>query len=891
MTNPVTPNIGLNKIDRTSPSTTYFDLDKYIDQNADAVDQFAGEASEAIGALEKRLDTEERREVVLQPGLQIVNAERSAPFKLSGIKGRTLVNLLGRDGGCESVNRWSAAYQTSVMLDTGMKEGGSSSLKVSATGTASFEHYIDHEGIPVKVDAHYILVGMAKPSNNKSKAYMRIYGLDSNNEPNNIYAASNTVEDTASFKPVVLKFKPTAVIKVVARLQLKDSLGNEIYIQDGQSGNFDSIRIYEISATEYTALDSMTPEQIAAKYPYVDSVQPVRNPYVIRYGENLLPPFYEWFSRLPYRTEEPYTVFGPAIPAQVIYIDIPVLPGIVYTLSFGSLKCDYVAIHDISGVNAGSMGYLVKVDRNPAEYSPYSVQFTGPNSGVVRIHLYAYDLQSEIDGEDRNSLPAYDIRATSPMLTFGSTPKPFKPREDAMLALQTDLYADPLTGANADEVSEKDGQYFKLAKWRKVVLDGSVYWGIYKRNTGFKDILSPIANIGGTIPISHTGVVTKYDGSLVLRTTAISTIGNGNHYLDTANVVISIANSDSGWGDDYPPDANEIKAYFMGWTMRNMSASPYNDPTGAAQKTWTPIGYTPPANWNSTWEHLRTSVPVNEVSPSLKDKTIAPYQLVYQLATPTIEPIVSEGMLTFNEGSNQIEVGTGLVVQESVKPKQHANTNWIINNTGVGTSLSNKVSAIKVIYRDSFRDYGWTKETVAGAWGTEQAYTPNAKYDPSAAYSATYLTLDKSPIVPFSGSYASNEKAMLQELTDAVQQHAIAVSVLMNKKVDKDAPGWITPTLLNGWRSPWELRPPMYKKINKIVYLAGRITGGVVGITERESVFILPVGYRPEHTVYTTVNDATFNSRYICITPSGHVNIETGSNEFINIDGVYFITG
>ena len=35
----------------------------------------------------------------------------------------------------------------------------------------------------------------------------------------------------------------------------------------------------------------MTPEQVAAKYPYVDSVQPARNPYAIRYGENLLPPF------------------------------------------------------------------------------------------------------------------------------------------------------------------------------------------------------------------------------------------------------------------------------------------------------------------------------------------------------------------------------------------------------------------------------------------------------------------------------------------------------------------------------------------------------------------------------------------------------------------------
>ena len=125
------------------------------------------------------------------------------------------------------------------------------------------------------------------------------------------------------------------------------------------------------------------------------------------------------------------------------------------------------------------MDYLVKVDRNPADDSPYSVQFTGPRTGVVRIHLYAYDLQAEIDGVDRNSLPAYDILATNPMLTLGSSEaKPFKPRGDAMLAFQTDLYADPLTGANADEVFEKDGQYFKLVKWKKIVLDGTLGWSI-----------------------------------------------------------------------------------------------------------------------------------------------------------------------------------------------------------------------------------------------------------------------------------------------------------------------------------------------------------------------------------------------------------------------------
>ncbi|MCP1425172.1 hypothetical protein J3D43_003688 [Paenibacillus xylanexedens] len=39
MNEPKTPNLGLNKIDRSSPSTTYFDLDKYLDQNWEKVDE------------------------------------------------------------------------------------------------------------------------------------------------------------------------------------------------------------------------------------------------------------------------------------------------------------------------------------------------------------------------------------------------------------------------------------------------------------------------------------------------------------------------------------------------------------------------------------------------------------------------------------------------------------------------------------------------------------------------------------------------------------------------------------------------------------------------------------------------------------------------------------
>ncbi|MFE0554775.1 hypothetical protein ACFW1P_02405 [Paenibacillus sp. NPDC058910] len=98
-------------------------------------------------------------------------------------------------------------------------------------------------------------------------------------------------------------------------------------------------------------------------------------------------------------------------------------------------------------------------------------------------------------------------------------------------------------------------------------------------------------------------------------------------------------------------------------------------------------------------------------------------------------------------------------------------------------------------------------------------------YDPSAAYSVTYLMLDKSLIGPFAGSYAANEKAMLEELTDAVQQSATAVNVLMQQKVEKDQPiVWINPTLLNGW-SGVSGETLQYTKVGSRVQITGRVLG------------------------------------------------------------------
>ena len=238
------------------------------------------------------------------------------------------------------------------------------------------------------------------------------------------------------------------------------------------------------------------------------------------------------------------------------------------------------------------------------------------------------------------------------------------------------------------------------------------------------------------------------------------------------------------------------------------------------------------------------------------------------------------------------------MLRESAKPTDPANNGGAIDinnpsNTAVYISSRTKkrVNKILAVYRATQKD-NWNLNITVDPAIYPQNNGPWARlkgtYDPSVPYSITYITDDHSPIVPFTGSYATNEKSMLLELTDVVRQNATTVSMLMNKKADKDISGWITPTLLNGWKRPNLELPVRYKEQNGIVYISGRISDGTVGYTTEHSVFILPSGYRPIKTMYSTVNDASYNSRYVAINPNGYVNIETGGNININLDGISF---
>ncbi|WP_322398575.1 hypothetical protein, partial [Clostridium perfringens] len=102
------------------------------------------------------------------------------------------------------------------------------------------------------------------------------------------------------------------------------------------------------------------------------------------------------------------------------------------------------------------------------------------------------------------------------------------------------------------------------------------------------------------------------------------------------------------------------------------------------------------------------------------------------------------------------------------------------------------------VFMNNVKDFRW-KVTLTEKYGALVQLSPIYHFNQLAAYSVTYLKLEKSPAVPLLGTIAVNEKSLLQELVISVQNSTTTISELMRKEEDKKVSDWITPTLLNGW--------------------------------------------------------------------------------------------
>ncbi|ALA44788.1 hypothetical protein ABE82_07510 [Paenibacillus peoriae] len=784
--------------------------------------------------IDSRFNTINTKTVTLNEGVQILNAVKAAPFSLSGVTGRMLVNLLGRMGNCESVGLWSS--NTTIATDATNKTSGTSSFKltlgsVPATASATFLT------TPGK---KYVAIADVK-NGNTSKVAISINGIAG--------ATGNDVAAASAFAPSVVRFAATDFFHILTIT----GTGNS-----GNTFNMDSVRIYEISEADYAAAATLTPAQVAAEWPYVDSVMPVRNPYAIRYGENLLPSFYEWGLHANMKAASPYSLSLVATASfQAANVYVPVVIGKAYTISGEVTGILYMAFEDANGNVVGG---------GNTTSTPLPLTFTAPaNASRLRVTI------------DNGNTSTGTFTFSNLMLNIGSTAKPFKPREDSMLALQTDLYADPVTGANADTVFERDGQYFKSKKWQGLTLDGNQSWVYKDTKAGNKQVTLPLFN-----PKTDSERVVKYDGKLIAH--AYPWTDADQSFLAADGLYLSIPVADSGWADGYQPSQDDIKAYFFGYKAYDANTITPAQAQSATTATWAGTG-------TKYWVQCVGAPNFTQSAPQQSYAGYTPYQLVYQLATPVVEPIVSEGQLTFSEGDSQVEVGTGIVLRESAKPLPYpsATDRWMINYVASGGSvnpLKNMPSKILAVYGNNVSEsFRWGVTASVGTWYgnvyIDQLYT----YAPDKSYSVTYLMAATSPIVPFTGSYAANEKTLLADLVDGVQQANTRLSVVENKKADKDNPAWLAPTLVNGATNTSSSEQAIQYTRSNDGYVTLR---GVLNVSALNTMaFRLPAGYRPLKSMRFVVSANQAFGQFL-VGASGDCFLSSGSLTVIDLSGIVF---
>lgn len=839
-----------------------YEVMKELQEKAVHIDKYTQDVTDTllpdVADLGDRLNTTKTSDITLQPGVQVIQAAKDTRFRLGEIRGKTLVSpspdLLGGKGNFESSAPITPFFNDPLVrrLDSGGIDN-SKCLEIELTKTSGTGG-ID-ELIQLAKGKYYVAVAMVKNITTDQCA-IGINGIQG------AFVASK------EYAPAFLRFTEAQVTtgsSTRVGLMAQGSPGN--------TARMDNLRVYEISKADYDSLATMTAEQVAEKYPFgLIGIRGVDGPYAVATSDNLLPPFYEW-TVTPGATSddsviEPYslrkTVSDAAQPTEFV---VSVVGGQVLTLSYKSSHpaTAYINIQWLTG------------EREP-------ISWTDQNAGEQTVTAPDNAKYARVTA---TTLAAGTFTFENPTLIVGSEPKPFKPQRKSMLAFQTELHADPNDGSDPDELYEQNGQYFKLAKWRKLLLDGSLQFNLHIPTTsdanGYKVVY---ANIG-TIP--SESFLSKFNGLLLSRFDQSGAINEADQFAYDAPgyLFISISNVDSGWGPDYSPTQDEIKAYFMGWTMYDGSAAQTGEvnPDNPSNNIYNGIGT---KAWARRVDGIsRKWIDGTFTLPTTQAPNWTPYQLLYRLAKAIVEPVVSEGCLTLAEGDNMIEVGTGIVLRESAKPTHYSNNgNYYINNTAVsGSLLKNRVSRILRVYRNDRVDNSAKIENDVNAYGKQHVRFLPSDFDPTATYSVTYLKLEKSLVAPITGTLASNEKAQISDLTAGVAEALQRVSVVEQKKAEKDAPGWITPTLLNGWTGS-----VMYKKMsNGLVKLEGQAVPGAVG-----TMFRLPLEYRPSRALHFGVmskGDNVTKMAWLAVDVNGDVNISEFASTWVGLDEVTYLAG
>ncbi|MGE7885346.1 BppU family phage baseplate upper protein [Bacillus sp. NPDC094077] len=577
--------------------------------------------------------------------------------------------------------------------------------------------------------------------------------ISTENNPTKIQTGSASVQeiDNNGFIHVIAYAdasdgaRPSLVSVDLAAFELKTKIDSSMVMLEDA--------LYEVNQAIYNKIN-VDPEysgsKLIDKFPYVEGIQHL-NPVVITEGANLTPGLSEWTHSANAQVvgSDVLEILSTGI-YQQSSVSIEAFPSTTYTYTVEKVEGTgaFIGINFID-IN-GNFISQINADNN----TPSLTVTTPPN---------CRGLQLKLTGREHGN---NTLVFSKPMCVIGDKPKPFVPRNPSYLHTNTVLAG--MSGIN-DVLYKEDGQWKVLRKWgRDLNLYGDIFeWKPNGNRTGGKEFIITFSSKEGA------GILSRYDGVSVSYSKL--PINNGDGFNNTGSMAlrITVPNKDTGFLESYTPIGDETKAYFNGWKVKNADAN--GKPTA----------------WVSLVDGQDAPTQTLAYVKANRAQNYTPYRLTYQFATPRVENVQIEGELVV-DGLTQINIDTGVVVREKVKPKAIGDE-YYINVFQAGHEeqrLKNRCNYIINVYKNGSPDAAWilSRYGTEGQTGYGNARVQKTLFDPKAEYTVTYLVLDKHQFTTNATDVRVSYNQSIRSTTDALtvgqSNNTTSISILQNLMMD-----------------------------------------------------------------------------------------------------------
>ncbi|MFE1631037.1 hypothetical protein ACFLFF_30345 [Brevibacillus reuszeri] len=831
--------------------------------------------------LQDRLSRNNIQAGTLQHGLQVIQADKSAPLSLVNVNGRTLVNLLGNSGNMKGgLTDWTKIYGTVTFeTTTNPKVASGNCLKLVNSPDVNdglSQVYSKRKGIALRAQKFYIMAASVYvetgaitfgaydwTGGTNGKWHGSSGMLSANNDYTTCFIKVSQVEkDTPDVSLVISGY--SSQTPVVA------------YLADA--------RVYEVDKTTYDKINvdpEYTGEKLAAKFPYVDNAKPIQNLAIRKHAKNLIPPFTEWRITNVSEITEPYK-FSFQSPGTSYYngavLILHVIPGQKYVFSVRS-----------SG--EGSRWFRIYYNHTATGSAPISRSFSTEYNEVVFIPTASF---ITIILGNLDTTPNKKYTFWEPQLELGDKATPFEPHDSDYLAIPTVLASAP-DGSICDVLFTKDAELFKLKRYSDPMdIDGIgiTNWNFEADYKGFKSVYTPIVPaVFPNMKQAADHLLVKSDGRIIQQTTDV-TLREDIFVCTptTARISITVKDFESGWGVNYTPTVAEIRAYFNGYKLYDSAGTPtststYNR-TDGLNKAW---AY---KNADGTYSNATSMVILEELASGF-----TPYKLTYLLDIAEEEHVRAEGSIMVGEGTNYLEVLEGFIVREPNTPYVTSAYAYINYINARQSMLKHAAERIETIYENGKpSNLNWYMTTNSSYQGMG-CYAQGALFNPSASWEVSYIAKDSylltCPPIDIKVEYPTTLKSVVDTLVKQTTRAEHRITIIENEFALAHQPMWLPAILQRGWTNYSTAYSPAsyYKDSFGVVHIKGLIKGGTINVG---TIFTLPQGLRPVESFFAQVmhsNGTTTLLGNIHVRDDGLVqSLEINGNNWIALDGIHFRT-